>query len=213
MNSFRDSDGAPPRRVYAPRTHDRVIAEMLGLVKGVVCDGVVTDGEAVALTQWLANHAEAAVTFPGNVIAQRLHAVFQDGILEEEERQHLLELLRDIVGETEDQSGLLDRAARIPLNQPFPTVFFDGKEFCFTGKFAFGPRTRCEDAVSQRGGRCTASVSKHTDYVVIGLVGSPAWVQSTHGTKIEHAVHLRELGHGVAIISEEHWLESVHAEE
>jgi hypothetical protein len=65
-----DDDGTPIRPLYARRVHDRLIAEMLGLVKGVICDGNVTEGEAVALTQWLRSHPDAAATFPGNIIAR-----------------------------------------------------------------------------------------------------------------------------------------------
>lgn len=211
MTYARDSDGTPHPRLYAKRVHDRLIAEMLGLVKGVVCDGVITDGEAVALSQWLDNNPEAANSFPGSVIAERLRGFFADGILHEEEREHLLELLRSVVGEEDDQSSELNRSTTLPLDHPTPTIFFDNKSFTLTGRFASGVRAHVEAKIKARGGACGAAVTNHTDYLVIGLVGSPAWVQSTYGRKIEDAVSHRERGARIAIICEEDLLEAINS--
>jgi NAD-dependent DNA ligase len=207
-----DENGTPHPRLYARRTQDRVVAEMLGVVKGMICDGVLTDGEAVSLQQWLRSHSEVAATFPGNVLADRVTAVFRDGILDEEERRDLAELMRSLTGETEDQSGGLNRATRLPCDTPPPTVFFDGREFCLTGVFAYGTRKACEAEISGRGGRCVKVPTKQTHYLVIGLEASAAWVQGDHGTKIEHAVRLKSKGHPIAIIPEEHWVEAIQFE-
>lgn len=206
---IRDRDGTPPRALFAPRALDRDITELFGIVKGMICDGVVSDGEAVALAQWLGSHPDVATTFPGNLIATRIQAMFADGILNEEERQDLAQVMRSLCGETEDQSGNLDRATRLPINDPLPTVIFDSREFCFTGKFAYGTRARCEAEVFARGGRCAQAPTGRTHYVVIGITASPAWIQSAYGTKIRDAVGLRELGKPIAIIPEEHWVESL----
>lgn len=205
-----DENGTPPRSVFSPRALDRVMPELLGLMKGIICDGVVTDGELVALRQWIASHPDVCVKFPGNVIATRLIAAFADGIIEEEERADLHKLFQAAVGETDDQSGLLNRSTRLPINDPLPTVFFDNREFCLTGVFAYGVRRECEAEVARRGGRCAKNVTKRTHYLVIGLVASDAWVGSTHGLKIEHALHLRDELHGdLAIIPEAHWVEAL----
>lgn len=206
---WTDEDGTPFHPLYAGRVHDRLIAEMLGLVKGVICDGRIGDGEAVALTQWLRSHPDAASTFPGSVIAARLESIFADGILEEREREDLEDLLRSLVGETADQSGELDRATRLPIDNPVPSIFFDGRTFCFTGKFVYGSRARCEEEIARRGGRCSPTLTQTVDYLVLGTVASPAWVQTTHGAKIEKAVELKSRGGAIAIIAEEHWVEAL----
>jgi NAD-dependent DNA ligase len=183
---------------------------MLGLVKGVVCDGVVTDGELLALRQWIVSHSEVCDKFPGNVIAARLLAAFADGVIDEEERTELKALLQDAVGETSDQDGFLARATRLPVDRPFPTVLFNNREFCFTGIFAYANRRRCEQEVQKRGGRCVNGPTTRTHYLVIGLDASAAWVGATHGTKIERAIHLKSgRSPGISIISEEHWVEAL----
>lgn len=207
--SLVDEDGTPTHRLFAGRVHDRLIAELLGLAKGVICDGEVTDGEAVALKQWLRSHPDAASTFPGSVIAGRLEAIFADGILEAHERDDLADLLRSLTGETEDQRGELDRVTRLPIDVPAPSIFFDGKTFCFTGKFVYGSRARCQAEIAHRGGRCADAVTETTDYLVLGTVASPAWVQGVYGTKIERAVELKAHGRAIAILAEEHWVEAL----
>src|SRR5712664_2402495 len=126
-----DRDGTPPRRFFGARALDRDITEMLGVVKGVICDGVLTDGEAVAFTQWLRSHPDVASTFPGSLLAERVQAMFADGVIDEDERAELAEIMRALTGETEDQTGDLDRSTRLPIDHPLPTVIFDGREFCF----------------------------------------------------------------------------------
>jgi hypothetical protein len=59
----------------------------------------------------------------------------------------------------------------------------------FTGKFAFGPRRVCEAAVEALGGRAGSSVTRVTNYLVIGTFGSRDWIHTSHGRKIEQAVN------------------------
>jgi hypothetical protein len=44
---------------------------------------------------------------------------------------------------------------------------------------------------------------------VIGSIGSRDWIHSTHGRKIETAVAMRERGHSIALVGEEHWYATV----
>lgn len=94
-----------------------------------------------------------------------------------------------------------------PFDRPQPAVVFVGKSFMFTGKFAFGSRKSCQQAVLQRGGYAPdqASVSQHIDYLVIGNQGSPTWKKGAYGNKIEDAILARREYGTPAIISERHW--------
>lgn len=209
MRRLIDDNGTPIHPIYAGRVHDRVVAEMLGVVKGMICDGVLGDGEAVALHQWLQSHPDVAASFPGNVLAERIQSVFRDGILDDAERSDLECIMRSLSGETVDQSGELNRATRLPCNDPVPGIFFDAKEFCLTGCFAYGSRAECEAEISARGGISARNPTRRTHYLVIGVEASAAWVQGDHGRKIEQAVRLQQKGHPIAIIAEEHWIEAM----
>ncbi len=192
------------------RVRDRAIQELLGLVKGIVTDGRVSDVEAEGLGRWLAAHPEAALAWPGDVLHARLARIFADGRLDDTERAELTELLRDAVGATEEEPAG-DGVIRLPLTQPPPTVLFDGRRYVFTGTFFYGTRAHCEAAVIERGGRVGQHVTRSTDYLVIGTMPTAAWQFSTHGRKIERAVALIDQGYPIAVIAEEHWVSALRA--
>jgi hypothetical protein len=95
-----------------------------------------------------------------------------------------------------------------PFDRPQPSVSFAKRTFIFTGKFAFGTRKACQDAVISHGGSAPdqKSVSHSVDYLVIGTEGSKAWRRGTYGNKIEDAILSRRDYSSPAIISEEHWV-------
>ena len=53
------------------------------------------------------------------------------------------------------------------------------------------------------------SVSRRTDYVVIGGLGALDWSQETFGGLIDEVVQYRARGVPIAVVSEEHWADSL----
>lgn len=200
-----------PRRYYAARVGDRELAELLGMCKGLIADGVVNDEEAIALRVWLQNHSAVAMAFPGRELAERLQRVFADGVLHVDERIELEQMLGDLVGEGRGQMGSMDQSTRLPLNEPEPTIFFEGKRYVFTGNFCMS-RRECHQKVIDRAGTIGEAVTKSTDYLVVGSIASEAWYAAAWGHKIMRAMDLRGRGHPIAIVSEAHWLATLEYE-
>lgn len=117
-----DDHGQPPKALYAPRAAKRLVSERLGLCKGMICDGEVTEGEVAALKRWLAGHPDAARLYPGKTVAERLLRIYADGVITPDERQELNELLLDLTGETEDHDQPLNLSTRLPFDEPTPTI-------------------------------------------------------------------------------------------
>jgi len=209
QRSIVDDQGTPAPSIYQQRTIDRLVAEMLGLAKGIICDGVVSDGEAVALKQWIAANPDVTASFPGNLLSQRIVGMFADGIIEDAEREELASILRDLTGELEDLTGSMNEPTALGFDDPHPSLFFDGKLYVFTGQFAFGSRRDCEQHVTDRGGRVGSAVTGKTDFVVVGALASPAWIQSTYGTKLREAIERKQEGGKVRIVPESHFLEAI----
>lgn len=193
------------RRWNARRRLDRDLHELLGLVRGVIADGHVSDSEATALARWLDLNAEAAALWPASVVGERLRRIFQDGCIDEEERADLKLMLERTVGEEASPLPTMNRATRLPLDDPPPKLAFAGRQYVFTGQFAYGTRRTCEQAVVDLGGKCSSSITKRTHVVVVGTLGSEDWVHSSFGRKIEKAVTYRAAGIPLSIVSEEHW--------
>ena len=62
------------------------------------------------------------------------------------------------------------------------------RTFAFTGRFAYGTRGACEEAVRRIGGWVEPNVTKHADYLIIGTFASRDWLQTGYGRKILKAV-------------------------
>ncbi len=200
--------GKSARSRNAGRVQDRLIDELIGISRGVIADGVVDEQEAIFIGQWIENHREIADKWPVNVLYARLTEMLKDGILSEDEQEELLETLRDLTGE----SSLFqepNRSTTLPVDKPAPDIEFEGKTFCLTGKFVFGTTLDCEETIAEMGGEVVPMPSRETDYLVIGELCSPDWVHTTFGRSIEKGVELKEQGHPLTILTEEHWVNNL----
>jgi NAD-dependent DNA ligase len=207
-----DPNGQPISLGFnAHRRLERDISEMLGLAKGMLADGQVSDAETVLLHEWMAAHPDAVSCWPGDQIAARLRTVLRDGEITEAERSDLAELLSQLVGGDAGIIGSDNAATALPFDRPPPDLVYPDSVFVLTGKFAFGPRTACLGAVAKLGGRCDSDVTMRTTYLVIGTFGSRDWVHTSHGRKIEKAVEYRVRGATIAIVPEQHWISTLSA--
>jgi NAD-dependent DNA ligase len=185
---------------------DRQIDELIGIVKGVMADGMVTHGEVEFLLRWMEANRQAANLWPAKALYPRLAEVAAKGFMNLQEEGEMLELLMKTVGgNTAPQQGFASNTSKLPLTEPARPIAFDGRSFCFTGAFHAGTRDWCHGQVESRGGKSAGSITKKLDYLVIGDIGNENWAHSTHGRKIEKALEYIGTGCGIAIVSEEHW--------
>lgn len=176
-----------------------------GIVRGITADGVLHEREVHRLERWIANHRELARRWPADVIANRVESILADGVVTEEERKELLWVLTEWLGGAWQESGsAAGGASRLTLAEP-AALEPAGRSFCFTGRFLYGSRTRCEQAVTACGGTVAKGVTKGLDYLVVGTLASRDWSSSSHGRKIEQAMALRAGGASIAVIAEQSW--------
>jgi hypothetical protein len=189
-------------RVGAPRLSARQIDELMGFVRGVIADEVVTSAEVAALKSWLAiNHGITHEPVLGD-LAARIDEVLQDGTVDAEECRDLLELLKGLCGTS--APGELLKSSSLPLCKPPPVLIFEGRRYCFAGTFNFGRRKECEQAVVTLGGTC-GELTKKTAFLVVGVYATDSWKHSAYGTKIIRASEWRAEGTPIAIVAEGHW--------
>lgn len=204
-----DDHGQPLIRFRKAADTDRDIAELLGFAKGVLSDGIVSPYEVDGLAAWVNSHTELLRTWPVSAVYERLRRVLEDGKVDDDERDDLAELLRQLVG---GESGIVDgqtASTELPLDQPPPKIEWSGSVFVFTGKLASGSRKACQERVVARGGIAENAVTRRTRYLVLGPFASRAWANTSYGRKIEAAVELRAEGRPISIVSEEHWAGSL----
>ncbi|MDR1577078.1 MAG: BRCT domain-containing protein [Deltaproteobacteria bacterium] len=210
MRGFIDDNGQPPSFFNVKRKTSRSIDELMGLCKGVLADKVVCEEEARFLADWFRANPEAANVWPGDVLSQRLEAIYKDNVVTSDELQELKVLLQQITGLIfENPQASLNLSSSLPFDHPVPPVILPNHSFCFTGSLAFGPRKIAEKHVIQRQGTVRNTVVLNLDYLVIGVVGSRDWLHSSFGAKIAKAVEYKEKGCPIMIISEDSFLDAL----
>jgi NAD-dependent DNA ligase len=206
--ALKDEHGQPVARFgfLLQNNLSKAFDQLAGICKGILCDGVVNDDEARFFHNWMKDHTTVETPWPFGEILTRLERIFADGIIDSEEREELTAIMRQIVGgDVLGESDSVDTSSALPLDDPAPSVIdFHGREFCVTGKFAFGARKKVVEAISAKGGTFNESPRRGTHYLVIGFFASKDWKYSSYGTKIERALELRRT-HPIAIVAEEHW--------
>jgi NAD-dependent DNA ligase len=109
------------------------------------------------------------------------------------ERERLLEMVTDILKEG------------VPFDDPVPMIEYPSRHFCFTGKFSFGTRTQCQQAVSAKGGIPDDDVNLDTNYLIVGGELSPAWANESYGRKIEKALIYKLEDRPIVLLTEAEW--------
>ncbi len=180
---------------------------LLGVSAGLLADGDLNDEEISFLNRWLAKNEGIATTWPGKVVYARVRDVLADGVITEEERDHLRQTLEDLIrGTLKETEAVSDSSAGLPIDDVEGMSIADSA-FCFAGDFLYGPRVACERAVRERGGDAHPEVGPEIDYLVIGTLASEQWAETRHGQKIEKAIAHKEEGCDISIVSEEQWLQ------
>ncbi|MGE0159678.1 MAG: BRCT domain-containing protein [Gemmatimonadales bacterium] len=193
------------RALQVQRRIEQGMAEMMGLVRGVVADGVISRDEANHLSAWTAANPETAARWPANILARRLGRIFADGRLDALERERLGAVLAQLAQNPEAIGRGFPLATDLPVTHPAPEVIFEGQTFVFAGELAYGPTRACEREVMELGGTCERGINRRTDYVVIGALAASDWSQAAFGTLVDEVVQYRARGVPIAVITEEHW--------
>lgn len=193
----------------AARVLGKSMDEFLGIIKGIVADRHLNDQEITFLKGWLDGNGDVSGAWPADQIARRIREVLRDGVVTSDERTSLMELMESAVGGPPPAMDAPALATRLPFDKPPPPVEFHARLFCFTGTFAYGARSKCEEAVVLRGGRCTDRLTAEVEYLVIGVNATRSWAHVSFGRKVEAAVALKRAGHPVKIVGEEHWISAM----
>ena len=197
------------RRLKERERVERGLAEMIGLVRGVIADGFVSSDEAEHLAEWARENPEVAVRWPANLLARRLEQIFRDGRVDSRERKHLASLLEQLAGNPAGLSDGFALATDLPISRPEPEIVFEGSTFVIAGEMAYGPTRACEREIEDLGGICERTISRRTDFVVIGSISALEWCQTGFGELVDEVVQHRARGAEIAVISEEHWAEAL----
>jgi hypothetical protein len=190
---------------YSTDTLRQSLGELLGLARGLLADQELSDGEIEFLDKWLEDRYAMTSSFPGNVIHDRIKEVLEDGVITEDEREHLVETLNMLV-----EGRLDDLTEQVDLSELWfdevGLIEFKQTKFCLTGDFVYGPREVCKTAIEERGGIVAQTVNNEPQILVVGGLGVDEWRTGGLGVEIEAALKLRAKGVALKIIPEGSWV-------
>lgn len=86
-------------RLSEARFNSIDIPELIGLCKGVLADGTINLAEAQFIQHWLKDRSDVLDTWPADELHKLLCTVLEDGILSDDEKEKLIDLLTEISGE------------------------------------------------------------------------------------------------------------------
>jgi NAD-dependent DNA ligase len=196
-------------QLSAQRRAEQGLAEMVGLVRGVIADGKVSEEEAQHLSEWARENPDIAARYPANLLSRRLERIFMDGRVDGLEKKRLAAMLSQLADNPAGLGGGFPLATDLPVTRPPPEVVFEGQTFVFAGQMAYGPTHACEREVLERGGGCERAVNRRTDYVVIGSLAANDWCQLSFGRMVDEVVRYRSRGVPIAVLTEEHWAAAI----
>lgn len=180
-----------------------------GMIHGIMADGELGDQEILAIRSWIKANDFLEGTYPFDEINSLLYSILADKKIEQEERETLLAFFSNLI-EFKDSFNLVEKDFA-DLRKKYsidgicaicPEIEVEGKVFCFTGESHRASRKEIAEIISSYGGVCRGSVSKKTDYLVVGNGGNRCWAYACYGRKIEDAVNLRKEGAHVVIVNE-----------
>lgn len=205
-----ESDEARSQARKSATTDERLLGRscesLLGICAGIMADKDLSDEEIRFLDQWLRDNKQIANTWPGEVVYARVQDVLADGVITEDEREHLKQTLTALTDGTLQETPAMPETDETLSVQDTLVIEIPGNSFCFTGTFLFGTQTACERAVTKRGGISVPQVQPDLDYLVVGAMASEGWADTDLIRNIEQAVNYQNEGHNIAIVDEEAWM-------
>ncbi len=183
--------------------------ELHGVLHGVLADNVVSEEEAIGLSGWLVSNDFLQGVYPYDELFSLISVVLADRRLDEFEADMLKAYFADFIDAREswnlnrDDLDALKKEICIPgICHMCPEITFAEKTFCFTGESPKATRMEIAIKIQNAGGIYHDTVTKKTDYLLIGSNGSQCWAYSCYGRKVEKAVGLRRAGLPIKIVHE-----------
>lgn len=190
--------------------YDALVNQLLGFLNGISADDDLNDAEIRSLQDLIASNPELADTWPSNALKSRVDDTLSDGLVTDEERADLLNLIKAVSGQRMLETGLAYGMSADFSTSTETKVTLEGLNVCFTGEFLSGTRKAQQQKAEQLGATVVPRVTKKLDLLVLGSVASRDWKFSSYGKKLEAVLSNRLTGSQTEIINEDTWNELAH---
>lgn len=175
------------------------LKELNEMVNDIIADDVLTDKEVNLLSNWLNANQHLSGNYPFDTIYKAVSEVLEDGIITNEEKAFLLDVLSNFSNPVESYSENIDN------------IDLTAKQIVLTGDFVNGTKAEIVSKLEMLGAIVKSGVSSKTDYVIVGGYGSDNWACGNYGSKVKKALELQSKGKDVKIIKEEEFFKCLKA--
>lgn len=169
------------------------------LVQAVTADNQLTDGEVAFLHSWVRDNAHLKGNYPYDRILSTVNAALEDGVLEQRELDDLLDVLK----------STLDPVGNCCADVASDALQLSGKGVCLTGDFERCSKKQIEAELACLGAVVQPRVTRKTDYLIVGGIGSAAWSSGNYGNKVKRALELQGQGFPIQIFREEDFFQKI----
>ncbi|MDR4892012.1 MULTISPECIES: BRCT domain-containing protein [Chryseobacterium] len=178
-----------------------------GIFHGILADGILNDDEIFKLHEWLSENEHLNSHYPYDEIRSLVLSIVADKKINEEERAVLTAFIKQFVElkNTEIAEKVEKDTEGVSISgicAVDPEITFENKTFCITGILSRGTRNELQEAISNKGGIPVNTISRKTDYLIIGDTNNACWSYSCYGRKVEKALDLRKSGHTIILVHE-----------
>ncbi len=173
------------------------LRELQAFLETITSDGEITLVEISELNNWMGDHRDLSGNYPFDRVYDALDDVLNDGRISTEELKELQVLFSDYLDPVKSESC-----------EGFDCSICD-KQIVLTGDFDYGTREAVSKLIESFGGIIKNSVTKKTDYIVVGAKGSEFWKTNNYGGKIQKALELKAAGNPIEIIEESVFMQSI----
>lgn len=170
---------------------------LLAYLKGISCNGTIDEKEAAGFV----DHFKMLRSRINDPRLKEIYGIFSaalaDGVITINESNGLMLWISRTIGDSFADTGLIEFIQSPALENLLVKkehLLVRDSHFVITGS-ANVTRSVIKRMITEMGGLVNNSVTKKTDYLFVGHVGSEYWTTTSGGTKIQRAEKLR-LEHG-----------------
>lgn len=196
--NYNNKSTSTSKRNFIYSSETKSLQTLMGIIDGIICDGVLSDEEIYYLEKWTNNNRALVGNYPFDIITEAISNILEDKIITEDEREWFFKILSEFSNPVENHSE---------KNQD--TLSLNNKNIVLTGDFNAGDRCIIKNRLEALGANVKEAVSGKTDYVIVGSKGSENWSYGNYGSKVKKALELQAKGKNIKIIKEEEFFECV----
>lgn len=178
-----------PKSRLSSESH--ALFELQEILENITEDSKIDLTELNQLHQWIESHSLLKGNYPYNTVYCQIEAIFDDGIVEEDELRELSNVCKRLIDPVSNNCDCKDALIEV-----------SGKNIVLSGEFSFGTKSEVEKILVSRGAIIQKSVTQKTNIVLIGNMGNDAWFAGNYGTKVKKAMELQAKGLQIMIIKE-----------